>query len=91
MSPTGGTALQQWHDELAAHFADPKYDADRDAIIEALCSPDPKQRTYTLRLPTVLYGRPATESHFISAGEGGPLIHIFVMPDKEDDPNPESN
>lgn len=83
----GGQQLEQWRAQIGERFADLKYDAHRDAIIEALCSPDPKQRTYRMELPTVLYSYPATELHYITAGDGGPIVHILIMPDKEDDPN----
>ena len=73
---------------LAEQFADAKYDAHREALIEALLSDNPH---YRMEFPTELHGHAATETHFISwanCDEGAPVIHIWVMPDREDDPYP---
>ncbi len=72
-----------------AYFAEAKYDAHREAIIAMLLSPKMSDRTYEMHLPAELYGRAATEHHFISwyDPDNAPLVHIVIMPDREDDPN----
>lgn len=80
----------QWRAELAERFADAKYDAHRAELIDALCSDTPH---YEMHTPAELHGLPATEHHFISwydRDAGAPIIHIFIMPDPEEDPNREA-
>lgn len=89
VDPHEAPQVEQWRAQLAEQFAEAKYDTCRAALIAALCSDRPR---YDVHLPSELNGYPATEHHFISwyeRDQGAPVIHVFIMPDPEDDPHPE--